>query len=372
MVAKLTALYYPHIVVASEGLLKNALLLWDSVEVICPFGEFPQMQGDAERLRAFQAIARPLRPSDEEKRAAHEAIIELADSGLPDWFFPERVREDLRYTIYPEKLLPETWDALLETQLARPVVGDIDPPMSRWDHMRLVETAEREAYETTHAFGLTMLSIIADCCAGETKQLVTDELDSYLALDRYLKLIGGAKPEWRRRADYDRLVTLSLKTLDVSDVSVETLVTMRERESGRPDLRAMRHAYVRKLDTYVDRLRKEARSSRDITEIERTFEQEIADDVALLRHELKTEGKKVIFSKGIVGAAAIAIAGTFVHPMAGSAIAAGALYKAKVEYRAARNRSLDKHGLSWLYEMRRVAALKPRSLRSRIGRYFSW
>jgi hypothetical protein len=40
-----------------------------------------------------------------------------------------------------------------------------------------------------------MLSIIADCCAGDTKQLVTDELDSYVALDRYFKQVGGAKPK---------------------------------------------------------------------------------------------------------------------------------------------------------------------------------
>lgn len=367
MAAKLTALYYPHIIIENEGLLKNALLLWDCVELICPFGGFPQTHTEPDQHRAFREVARPLQPSDEEKRAAHEAIIEIANSNLPDWFFPERVRKEFRYTIYPEKLLPETWAALQDTKLARPVIGDLDPPTSRSYYMSIVEKAERAAYETTHAFGLTMLSIIADCCAGDTKQLVTDEVDSYVALDRYLKLVGGAKPEKKRTADYERLVTLSLNVLDVSAVNLASLVALRESEGKRPELRAMRHAYVRKLDTYVERLRKEARSSRDVTEIERTFEQEIADDVQLLRDELKTEGKKVIFSKEF-GAAAIALAGTFIEPMTGSLFAAGALYKAKVEYRAARNRTLDKHALSWLYEMRRLRAIKPRSFWSRVGR----
>lgn len=360
MTAKLTALYYPHIAIDNEGLLKNALLLWDNVELICPFGDFPSLPMAHQQADAFKMIARPLQPSDEEKRAAHEAIIEIANSDLPDWFFPERVNKELRYLIYPEKLFPETWQALQETKLARPVMADVDPPIPRSMLRELYEQAERAAYETTHAFGLTILSIMADCCAGDTKQLVTDEVDSYVALDRYLKLVGGAKPEKKRKTDYERLVTLSLNVLDVSDVNLAALVSVRDSEKKRPELRAMRHAYVRKLDGYIERLRKEARNARDVTEIERTFQQEIADDVKLLKDELKAEGKKVIFSKEF-GAAAVALGGTFVEPLTGSLVAAGALYKAKVEYRAARNKTLEKHAMSWLYEMRRIRAVKPKS-----------
>src|SRR5436190_10469800 len=98
MVAKLTALYYPHIAIENEGLLKNALLLWDNVELICPFGDFPHVPDHPDQLKAFRTIARPLQPSDEEKQAAHDAIIEIANSNLPDWLFPDRVNKDLRYT----------------------------------------------------------------------------------------------------------------------------------------------------------------------------------------------------------------------------------------------------------------------------------
>jgi hypothetical protein len=271
MATKLTALYYPHIAIENKGLIKNALFLWDNVDLICPFGDLPRMPDDPDVREAFQAIARPLQPSHEEKQSAHDAIIEIANSNLPDWFFPERVNEDLRYTIHPEKLLPATWHALQDTKLARPIVGYIDPPMPPSAIKTIFEDAKRAAYETTHAFGLTMLSIIADCCAGETRQLVTDEIDSYVALNDYLKLVGGAKPERTPKAGYDRLVTLSLSVLDVSAVKLPALVAMRESEKKRPELRAMRHAYLRKLDTYVERLRKEARNSRDVTEIERTF-----------------------------------------------------------------------------------------------------
>jgi hypothetical protein len=65
-----------------------------------------------------------------------------------------------------------------------------------------------------------------------------------------------------------------------------------------------------------------------------------------------------VFSKEF-GTAAIALGGTFVEPLTGSVLAAGALYKAKVEYRAARNRTLDKHAMSWLYEIRRVKVGPP-------------
>ncbi len=41
------------------------------------------------------------------------------------------------------------------------------------------------------------------------------------------------------------------------------------------------------------------------------------------------------------------MAGTFVEPMVSSLLAAGALYKAKVDYKAARNKTLDKHSMSW-------------------------
>src|SRR5437879_4984883 len=98
-------------------------------------------------------------------------------------------------------------------------------------------------------------------------------------------------------------------------------------------------------------LSKEARSAADVKEIGRVFQREVADDIALLREELKDEGKKVIFSKEVMGAAALVMAGTFVEPMTSSLLAAGALYKAKVDYKAARNKTLDKHSMSWLYEI---------------------
>jgi hypothetical protein len=294
--AKLAALYYPHIAIENEGLLKNALFLWDQVELICPFEAFPYHPQDPDHRAAFDAIARPVRPSEREMRDAHEAILEVANSNLPDWFFPERVNKNFHYHLHPEKFLSDTWHELQRTKLAQPVYVDIEPPAPRSYIREIGERARQQAYETTQAFGLTMLSILADCCGGTQKQLVTDEIDSYAALDRYLKLIGGSGklPWWSRERAHDRLVTMSVEMADVSGVSLPALVKIRDREAAQPRLRIMRHNYANKLDSYITRLGTEARSAGDVREIARLFQNEVAEDIGLLREECKPASNPVL------------------------------------------------------------------------------
>ena len=323
-----TALYYPHMAIENVNLLKNMLFLWDSIELICPFGTLPYRSTDPHRQHALELLGRPIFPTDEERRAAHDAIVELAQSDLPDWFFPANVTDRLRYAIFPEKFLPETWDALQRTNLARPKTVDVDPPMSASSLFELSEKARHDAYETTQAFGITMLSILADCCAADSKQLITDEASSYLALDRYFRTVGGAKPTRWKKSRHERLVTISLLTADVSHVNLPSLLRLRRQENSRPELRAMRHNYLNKLHQYSERLRTEARSRRDIQEIERMFRNDVSDDIALLKEELKDEAKKLFFSTE-VATAAIALPGIFVHPVA-AVVPAAALYRLAV------------------------------------------
>jgi len=149
-------------------------------------------------------------------------------------------------------------------------------------------------------------------------------------------------------------VTLSVTAADLSDVPLSTLVDIRQREAKEPRLRAMRHHYAGTLDSYIKQLATDARSPRDVAEIERQFTQDVDEDIAALKEELKVEGKKVLLCKELMGAAAIAVAGAFVQPALAGAFAAGALYRTKVEYRATRNKTLERHAMSWLYEMRRL------------------
>ena len=254
--------------------------------------------------------------------------------------------------MYPEKFFPETWEALQRSKLAQPKKVYCDPPMPPSAIYRMNRQASQDAYETTQAMGLTMMSILADCCAGVTKQLITDEASSYFALDRYLKLIGEAKLQKKSKSYHDRLVTLSLIGADVSAVKPSTLVALRKREERHPELRAMRHNYVRMVDEYIRRLSTEARTEQDIREIERVFQQEVSDDIQLLKEELREEAKLVIFSKEFA-TASIAIAGTFVEPLS-SAVAAGALYRSLIKFRKSRRSVLEQHSMSWLYETKQL------------------
>ncbi len=350
---KQTALYYPHISLENEALLKNALLLWDNVEILCPFDAFPRLPKTAELHDAFSLIARPLKPTPEQMRSAHDAIVAVANSNLPDWFFPENVPKDFRYSLHPEKFLPETWNELRKIRLARSKMSIIEPPMPRGMIRELVEKDRRRAFETTQAFGLTMLSILADCCAGTTKELITDEIDSYAAYDRYIKLQKRSPPITTNPANHDRLTTISLSALDLSNVPLPRLVQLREKETTQPALRAMRHAYTEKLGSYVDRLRQEAKSSSDIAEIERLFKQDISDDMGMLREELKEDAKHLFFSKELA-IAVVAFAGTIVEPISSTLITAGSLEKARLSFASTRRKTLAKHPSSWLYQLKRL------------------
>jgi hypothetical protein len=60
--------------------------------------------------------------------------------------------------------------------------------------------------------------------------------------------------------------------------------------------------------------------------------------------------------------AALGLAGALLHPsvgvvLGGKLLCGGALYRRKVEYRSARNKTLKGHAMSGFYSMKRVQAL---------------
>ena len=52
------ALYYPYLTIQNEGLLKQALLYWDQIEVITPFVRV-EMPHDKKLQEATEIIVRP-------------------------------------------------------------------------------------------------------------------------------------------------------------------------------------------------------------------------------------------------------------------------------------------------------------------------
>jgi hypothetical protein len=116
--------------------------------------------------------------------------------------------------------------------------------------------------------------------------------------------------------------------------------------------KSLSSSYLRKVEEYRDKLT-QAKTESDVIEIERVFEQEMRKDFDLLQDELKDEAKKVIFSAEMA-TAAICLGGAFLQPTTALALAGGALYRKKVEYRADRNKTLKGHSMSWLYSIKRL------------------
>lgn len=114
----LTALYYPNTTI-SPGLVKNALFLWDRIEYIAPWDGFMPDYQDRELGEAVHAFSTPLVPTEAEKQQVDKIVADLIESGLPDWFHVEKVPENLRYGIYPDKLLERTRESLRRRKLAQ-------------------------------------------------------------------------------------------------------------------------------------------------------------------------------------------------------------------------------------------------------------
>ena len=329
-----TALYYPHITIRNGDLIKTALLLWDNVEYIVPDKYVRARSHDRNIQEAFELITKPHLPTLSEKRRAHELIVQMVNSGLPDWFLFSPNNEHLIYEIYPQKFLPETWEIVCETVK--------------------IKSPRNDTYKTNQLnkfFGISMMSILADCCAGTQKRTITDEIDSYSYLTRYITSAHGGS-YGNISEELERLVTISLKIIDVETFELKRLIDLRKREEVNNDdfLRKLRHNYLEAVDRYVNRISFEARSEEDINEIERIFEQELSDDLKGLRERLKIDAKIAILK---VLAAVTTVLRPFMTVgssiLTSDLIGVGSLYEAKINYSKSRRKSLEDHAMSWLY-----------------------
>lgn len=112
-------------------------------------------------------------PSDAQKRDAHARVEELATGALPKAFFYQEKTSGEEGYMFAGKLMPETWLMLSE--------------------LGLRGTEDGEQYRLEDAMGLTLMSIVADCCAGETKARVTDRTLAYRKLNGILLEKGVLK-----------------------------------------------------------------------------------------------------------------------------------------------------------------------------------
>jgi hypothetical protein len=350
----LKALYYPHTEVGNPTILKNALLLWDSLETIVPRMPRPSPHGpkDRELVEAARLVVRPRRPSDKDQQEAHKALEDLVSTGQLATIMAKAPTEwrDGRYLIYPDKFLHMTWRMLEREGLARFEAGEMD-------------------YGVPASLGFLMMSLLADSCAGTQIQKITDRTDAYSWLaEAHARALGTVPVTGLDVSQvapaYDRLVAISLEVLDARDVPLKKLIDFRKREakSGSTDYTAMRRRYLTALDAHIKRVAKEAKNSTDLRELERQFRNDLKHDLSDLKSELGVASLKTLFSKE-VAVSALITAGSLVAPIPGltalstqfGLLGVIPLLKSATELRGARRTALLKHTSSWLY-----LATKPR------------
>ncbi|MBN8751341.1 MAG: hypothetical protein J0I65_28120 [Variovorax sp.] len=344
----LKAIYYPHTEVGSETVLKNALLLWDSLETIVPRSPRPSPRAPKTALlrEAANLIVRPRQPNDKERQAAHKALEKMLQSGQLATIMARAPNgwQESQYLIYPDKFLHMTW-RMLETK----GLGQFE--------------ARHQHYGVPSALGFLMMSLLADSCAGTQIQKVTDRTDAYSWLAEAHAAALGVHPVLGLDASqvapaYDRLVSLSLDVLDARQIPLEKLLAFRQREakSSSTDYAAMRRRYLSALNAHIKRVTNEAKTVNDLRELERQFRDELRHDLNDLKSELNVASLKTLFSKE-VAISTVVTAGTLITPIPGlttlstqiGLVGIIPLIKSAIELRGTRRTALLKHTSSWLY-----------------------
>jgi hypothetical protein len=277
-----SAVYYPYTSVDNLALVKSALLLWDKLECIVPWPNF-DFEYKGQIADAMKLIGVERYPTDEEKKEAHDHLEEIFTRKLPlEFYYDVSSRGDYNdYEIYPQKLLDER--KMLEQLL---VSG------------KLLSNADRSLSE---AAGLTVMSVIADCCAGTTRSRVTDRGAAYATLSGILGVCSNDEEKVQLGVE-DQLVPITLEVIDLSTVELSKLIEFRDKENGRDGLqyRGLRYRYVDGLEKYVKQLTTAKGKASDVEAIKTGFENDMAIDLGNLEGELRSAKRDVAFSKDVM------------------------------------------------------------------------
>jgi hypothetical protein len=283
-----TALYYPHTTIQNVELLKMGMLLWDRIEYVSPFEGFRHEAQGYDIDAALEILTVPHVPTSDEMQLAHAEIENLLKHELPDWFFMEVPDDGSEYEMYPQKLLPESWQLLKDAELVRKS-NSLAPGYDFHD------------YKTTSCVGLMLMAILAECCAGTQTRTITDYFESYRILSNYRvridnSIVDASQPE------FAELVKISLAMFDLKDVDIRRLVELRRQEARDGDsvLSYTRRLYVEKVDKFGSKLSDINVKARERMEIVRQFKTEMENDAKALRVELGLN-RALLRTKVLVG-----------------------------------------------------------------------
>lgn len=323
------ALYYPFTGPKTEQFLKTSMFLWDKVDFIVPFKDFHPHSDIPLGKEAMEIIAQDYVPTDEDKERLHEELLDVCTRPIPSSFNFTLQNPDAAYDFYPQKIFDKSWQMLQESSLAKIVIHD----------GRVANAS------TTPLFGYYMMSLLAVCCSGERKRLITDEIDPYHALTN---LLGDADPKTpATQADnwHGRLIAMTLSGPDFSKVSLSALVSLRKREDKL--LKDLRRTFLDKLDTTVISIRDNADNPNTLRDIISDYTQTMEEDLRELKRALRMSAAFLLLSKEF-GVAVVAFATSLVEPVASGLISAGGLTRGWLEYRGRRQKILREHPSAWL------------------------
>ena len=332
------ALYYPNATIVDPRraglrqsfqktdlkLLTTAALLWDELQVISPYGGFsvePVISQDQkpqeESIRqAFDLFIKPRVLKAVEKEKLLTEIKSLISGGVPP-VYHFTVKAD-NFEIYPEKISVEIWECLRNAHLMD------------------------ENYRVSRDFGLILMGMIADLCAGETISKVTNYNDAHNAYTRLVAARNGIQMDFEPNSHeaYTTLTTISLRSVNAGAFPLDRLVKARLNEDRDGILPPLRRNYRAAVDRYVNRITTEAKSLNDVQQIESEFKSEIVADFNNLRELLQLQLAIPLLTAGFSCLAAISG-----QPL----VALTALGLGLPTYRLRRNETLQKSITGWLH-----------------------
>lgn len=336
-----SAVYFP-LIHPDEQLMKRALLSWDFVEVPrISEAKCQHLEHSSAFNEAHELVCRPIFVDDDLKRGIH-SVLQQTDC-VPTFFRYDPILDDAlgKNRAFPhEFLLPASAELLIKLQMAKNQQG-------------IVKVGLKSLF--------LLAALLGDVAAGQTKQRLTDDLNCYRGLCELLAGTVSLDPD----SNSDVLLSLALKTVDLSPVPLESLVQFRKREMAErhgSDLRQLRHKFVDHLSQWAQKLSQANLTTRDRTEVTRLYEQALQQDMHDLRSELKTKQIQLVLSKEILTTALSSAAVLASLPIQGDATAMAAsvtgavgaiagVYAARSKFFESRKEILRRHAMAYIYEL---------------------
>jgi hypothetical protein len=281
------ALYFPHIHVRTDRLMKSALLLWDQMEFIAPwenyeisYREFGYNEEDTRNLEhAHRLILREHVPSYDEKHAAHDQVLDLATTpGLPERFWKSTVNET-SFAVHFEKLFDGTWEELSKLGIATKIRDDHDMMLP-------------------NLFGRATMTILAQCCAGNDTQLVTDSGRATDDVRQTTEIEERKRNKWTFESDEKYFSAVhTLNIVDVDKFTLPQLIEFRERElrETAPYQREFRRNYWNKLDQAA-REYAAAKNERETKRVRERLQSSLTGEFEFLKEELGLGTVEALFT----------------------------------------------------------------------------